>query len=165
MTTPTTSSVNIGLTEEQIQGVATILKRVLSDEFVLYVKLHNYHWHVTGPHFHQLHEMFEEQYEELAEVIDAVAERSLSIGARTIGTLEEISQHTTLDEQPGVYPDWHAMVSNLLHDHETIIRNLRQDVSDCDEKYNDMGNSGFLNGLLEKHEKMAWMLRAIIEEN
>lgn len=153
---------NIGLTPEQTQGVATILRRVLADEFVLYTKLHNYHWHVTGPHFQELHETFQEQYEQLATVIDDVAERSLSIGARTIGTLEEFGEFTTLSEQPGVYPEWQTMVSNLVTDHETIIRNLRQDVRDCDTKFNDMGNSDFLNGLMEQHEKMAWLLRSLL---
>jgi starvation-inducible DNA-binding protein len=161
--TTMTSSINAGMTPEQIEGVATILKRVLADEFMLYTKLHNYHWHVTGPHFQALHELFQAQYEEIAPVIDDVAERSLSIGARTIGTLEEISEYTTLSEQPGEYPAWDAMIANLVADHETIVRNLRQDVRTCDEKYNDMGNSDFLNGLMEQHEKMAWLLRAHIE--
>jgi starvation-inducible DNA-binding protein len=158
------STMNIGLSNEQIQGIAKILKRVLADEFVLYTKLHNYHWHVTGPQFHSLHALFQEQYEQIAISMDDVAERSLSVGARTIGTLEEFGEFTTLSEQPGQYPDAKTMVGNLMQDHETIIRNLRNDARECDDTYNDLGTSDFLIGLMEQHEKQAWMLRSILAD-
>jgi len=54
------------------------------------------------------------------------------------------------------------MISNLLVDHEMIIRQLRVDVEACIDKYRDAGTSGFLAGLMERHEKMAWMLRALL---
>ena len=56
------------------------------------------------------------------------------------------------------------MVANLVTDHETVIRNLRQDLRACDEEYDDMGTSDFLTGLMEIHEEMAWMLRAFLQE-
>ena len=158
------TTTNIGMTSEQTQAVATILKRALADEFILYVKLHNYHWHVVGPQFESLHAMFQTQYEEVAIFMDDIAERSLTIGARTIGTLDEFSEFASLSEQPGEYPEAKVMVANLLADHETIIRTLRQDLRDCDDKYNDMGTSDFLTGLMEKHEKHAWMLRAMMAD-
>lgn len=151
---------NIGLNEEQRAGVANILRRVLADEHVLYVKLRNYHWNVVGPHFFTLHEAFQEQYEDLEGVIDDVAERTRQLGATAIGTMEEFTEYATLREEPGVYPEAGTMVANVTADHEAMVGNLRQDLRDCDEKYNDMGNSDFLTGLMEKHEKMAWMLRA-----
>lgn len=163
--TMTTANINIGLSDEQSKGVADILRRLLADEHILYTKLRNYHWNVIGINFHVLHEMFQEQYEDLEGVIDDVAERSRQIGAPAIGTLEEFSEFTTLTEEPGVYPNDRTMISNLLADHETIIRHLRQDLRDADEKYNDMGTSDFLTGLMEKHEKHAWMLRAMVAES
>jgi starvation-inducible DNA-binding protein len=54
------------------------------------------------------------------------------------------------------------MVQNLMNDHDSIIRNLRADVRECDNTYNDMGTSDFLTGLMEQHEKQSWMLRATL---
>ncbi len=159
-----TSKANIGLTDQQCAGVAEILDRTLSDLFVLYTKTRNYHWNVVGEHFRDLHKLLEEQFEELEEAIDLVAERSRKIGAPALGTLKEFLQHASLKEQPGDYPDSFTMLSNLCADHEAVIQWLRQAADDCDDKYHDMGTNDFLLGLMQEHEKMAWMLRSYLEE-
>ena len=41
---------------------------------------------------------------------------------------------------------------------------LRSDLETCPDKYHDIGTSDFLTGLMEQHEKMAWMLRAFLED-
>ncbi|MGH9628858.1 MAG: Dps family protein, partial [Bryobacteraceae bacterium] len=97
--------VNIGLTEQQREGVVETLNRLLADETVLYIKTRNFHWNVAGPRFHQLHEFFEEQYEKLAGIIDDVAENARQFGGHAIGTLSEYLEKSRLKEQPGTYPD------------------------------------------------------------
>jgi starvation-inducible DNA-binding protein len=159
-----TNSVNIGLTDEQRAGVVEILNRVLSDQHVLYTKTRNYHWNVVGEHFRDLHKLLEEQYEELEQAIDQVAERTRQLGFPAIGTLTEFLDHATLKERPGDYPDAFTMLANLCGDHEAVIQQLRQDADDCDEKYHDMGTNDFLLGLVQAHEKMAWMLRSFLQE-
>jgi starvation-inducible DNA-binding protein len=155
--------VDIGLLDEQRKGVVGILNTLLSDEYVLYTKTRNYHWNVVGLQFNDLHKFFEEQYDDLAEIIDAVAERARTLGGHALGTLAEFSQHTRLKEQPGHYPDAKAMLTNLLSDHEAIIRHLRVDQQTCMEQHGDVGTNDFLIGLMEKHEKMAWMLRSFLD--
>jgi len=150
---------NIDLSEEQRNSVVKILNALLSDEYVLYTKTRNYHWNVTGPQFNDLHKFFEEQYTELNVVADDVAERARSLGGWALGTLKEFSQHARVNEYPGQYPQAREMIANLLADHETIVRQLRTDL-EIAEKQHDMGTNDFLTGLMEKHEKMAWMLRA-----
>ncbi|MCX7752971.1 MAG: DNA starvation/stationary phase protection protein [Blastocatellia bacterium] len=154
---------NIGLTERQREGVVEILNTLLADEFVLYAKTRNYHWNVTGPQFHELHQFFGEQYEALSDIVDEVAERARALGGPAIGTLTEFLKRTRLKEHPGKYPSARAMLANLLEDHETIIRHLRTDSETCAEKYRDMGTNDFLIELMQRHEKMAWMLRAFLE--
>lgn len=151
---------NIGLTDDQREGVVRILNTVLADEYVLYTKTQNFHWNVVGPLFHDLHVFFKEQYTELAEIVDDVAERARSLGGPALGTLAEFLQHTRLKEQPGSFPEAREMIVSLLADHEAVIRALRADLETCAEKYQDIGTNDFLTGLMEKHEKMAWMLRA-----
>jgi starvation-inducible DNA-binding protein len=162
--TETMSKINIGLTDEQRTGVAQILDRTLADLYVLYTKTRNYHWNVVGEHFRDLHKLLEEQYTELDEAIDLVAERSRKLGAPARGTLKEFLQLASLKEQPGDYPDAFTMLSNLCGDHEAVIQWLRQAADECDEKFHDMGTNDFLIGLMQEHEKMAWMLRSYLEE-
>ena len=152
----------IGLSHEQREGVGKILNTLLSDEYVLYTKTRNYHWNVVGPQFNDLHKFFETQYGELNVIIDDVAERARAVGVRAFGTAAEFSHHTRLTEQPGRYPGAREMVTNLLNDHEAIIRHLRVDLEACAQRHQDAGTSDFLTGLMEQHEKMAWMLRAYL---
>jgi starvation-inducible DNA-binding protein len=154
---------DLGLSKNQQQDVATILKIVLADESILYQKLRNYHWNVTGPMFFSLHKAFEDQYNELADIVDEVAERIRQFSVFAPGTLEEFKQITRLNEQPGVYPDAKTMVANLVKDHEASIRNLRGDIEMIDKKDDEVGAADLLTGILQQHQKMAWMLRMVLE--
>ncbi|NWF80656.1 MAG: DNA starvation/stationary phase protection protein [Chloroflexi bacterium] len=159
-----TLTADIGLSAANVQGTVAILSRLLADEHVLYTRLRNYHWNVVGMAFGPLHALFQEQYEALAGDIDEIAERIRSLGATAPGTMTEFLQLATLAERPGDYPDDRTMVAHLVADHEAIIRHLRRDVRATDEQYDDLGTSDFLTALMEKHEKMAWLLRAHIEQ-
>jgi starvation-inducible DNA-binding protein len=141
-----------------------LLSRLLADEHVLYIRLRNYHWNVVGMAFGPLHALFQEQYEALADDIDDIAERIRMLGPAVPGTLTEMLQLASLAERPGELPDDKGMIRQLVSDHEATIRHLRRDLRACDEQYDDMGTSDYLTGLMEKHEKWAWLLRAYIEQ-
>jgi starvation-inducible DNA-binding protein len=117
---------------------------------------------VTGPDFAELHKFFEAQYEELDEIVDEVAERARSLGAVARGSMAEFLKSARLKETPGDTEPAKDMLRELMDDHEELICLLREDLVNCAEKYKDMGTSDFLTGLMEKHEKMAWMLRAFL---
>lgn len=157
-------TLSIGISESNRDSIVKILNSVLSDEYVLYTKTRNYHWNVVGPQFNDLHKFFEAQYEALNEIVDDVAERARSLGGKAYGTLAEFAQHSRLREQPGKQPAALTMVANLQADHEAMVRTLRADLATVLEKHNDAGTSDFLTGLMEKHEKMAWMLRSYNEK-
>ncbi|HKZ07779.1 MAG TPA: DNA starvation/stationary phase protection protein [Methylomirabilota bacterium] len=152
----------IGIADDMRRGVVELLSTLLADEYVLYTKTRNYHWNVEGMQFNDLHKFFEAQYEALDEVIDEVAERARSLGGRALGTLAEFSQRARLKEEPKKVPDAKQMLGNLLADHETLVRELRADLQTALDKFGDAGTSDFLTGLMEKHEKMAWMLRSFL---
>lgn len=153
---------NIALSNEQRGGVIEILNTLLSDEYVLYTKTRNYHWNVVGPQFTELHKFFEGQYNELNLIVDDVAERARALGGNALGTVAEFSRQARLQERPGYYPSAREMVADLLNDHETVIRNLRCDAERCADQYRDAGTNDFLIGLMEQHEKQAWMLRSLL---
>jgi len=156
-------AINIGLTDEQRQGSVDILNRVVADAYLLLIKTKKYHWDVIGPQFRTLHELWEEQYEALTETIDACAERIRTLGGYPLGTAEGFLSHASLREHAGDLPPAVEMVKRLVADHEQIIRNLREGIDRCSEEFHDEGTADFLTGLMEEHEKMAWMLRSFVE--
>ncbi len=154
---------NIGISEKNLKGSIEILNQLLSDEYLLYTKTRNFHWNVTGPDFSELHKFFEAQYEELDEIIDEVAERARSLGGNSLGSHREFLQHAKLKESPSHGLDSEKMLSVLLSDHEAVIQSLRKSLEICADELKDMGTCDFLTGLMEQHEKMAWMLRSYLE--
>lgn len=150
---------NIGITQKNLDGVIGVLSPCLADAHVLYIKLRKFHWNVSGPSFIELHELFEAQYNQVAEAIDEVAERISKLGGIVPGTMTEFLKASQLKETPGKNPSQEGMIKELLADHETIIRSLRKGLDDCDKKYSDMGTSDFLTALMQEHETMAWKLR------
>jgi len=152
----------IGLKDAERAAVVDILNATLSDEVVLYVKTRNYHWNVVGSDFGELHKFFEDQYEKIEDFMDDTAERARALGGHALGTLAEFLKATRLEETPGKQPKAEAMVADLLADHEAIIQSLRTDLQACQDKHGDAGTADYLTGLMEEHEKMAWMLRSYL---
>jgi starvation-inducible DNA-binding protein len=155
-------TVNTGITDDHREGIVETLNALLADEFVLYSKTRKYHWNVVGPRFHDLHIFFEKQYGELDELMDSVAENVRQFGGAAAATLQEYSQRSRLKEEPGVNPDAEGMVSNLLKDHESIIRELRHDIDRAADEFHAQDAADFLTSVLEAHNKMAWMLRSTV---
>jgi starvation-inducible DNA-binding protein len=153
---------NLGLSGKSREAVLPVLGRLLADEHVLYVKTRNFHWNVTGSDFGALHELFEKQYDGLADAIDEIAERIRILGGVAPGSMKEFLKLTRLDEQPGGKLEAEKMIAVLLSDHEAVIRALREAVEAAGGA-GDAGTNDFLTGLLADHEKTAWMLRAHLE--
>jgi len=151
---------NIGISRENLQAVAAELSKLLADEFVLYTKTRNAHWNVEGHDFHTMHVFFESQYDALDETMDSVAERIRQLGHFAPATLKSFLSLTHLTEQLGEKNDSQGFIKELLIDHENIIINCRGNINRFANEYGDLGTSDFITGLMEEHEKMAWMLRA-----
>jgi starvation-inducible DNA-binding protein len=155
--------INIGLTDKERQGVIDLLNHDLADAYLLLVKTKKHHWDVVGPQFRTLHQLWEEQYAILTENIDACAERVRSLGGYPVGTMAGFLEIASIQEHSGDVPMATGMVERLVADHEQIIRNLRQHIDLCSEKFHNEGTADFLTGLMEQHEQMAWMLRSFVE--
>jgi len=152
----------IGITENHLHKSIKSLSTLLADEMVLYIKTRKFHWNVSGPSFMELHKLFQEQYSELEEMADVVAERIGKLGGKPIGTIDEFINLTRLEEAPDKYPSQKEMLRELLADHEAIIVELRKDIDISDDRAKDAGTTDFLTGLMEKHETTAWVLRRYV---
>lgn len=155
--------IKIGLQKENLQKSAIVLKEVLANAMVLYVKTRNYHWNVQGQHFGPLHQLFESQYEKQADWIDEIAERIRTLGHRSPGSMEEFLKLATLKESVNEELSEKRMLQNLLHDQESLIIDLRKGIDYTQEECHDLGTSDFFTELLREYEKMAWMTRSHLQ--
>src|SRR5690554_6852432 len=155
-----TEKVDTGLSNVNAEKLTNELNKVLADEFILYLKTLKFHWNIESRDFHALHLFLEEQYNDLQKIIDEVAERIRKIGNFANGSMKQFLSDCTLKEHTETGTITETMISELVADHESMIRRMRELVDDFDEKYDDIGSSDFITGVMKKHEKMAWMLRA-----
>ncbi len=153
-------SIDIGIAEKDRVDIAAGLSRLLADSYTLYLKTHNYHWNVTGPMFNTLHLMFEEQYTELAQAIDEIAERIRALGIQAPGSYREFSALTEIPEDEEV-PTAEQMIANLVAGQETVARTARS-VFPLVEKASDEPSADLLTQRMQVHEKTAWMLRSML---
>lgn len=151
--------VNIGIPEKNLRNSSVLLSAVLATEMTLYIKTRKFHWNVSGESFMELHKLFEDQYKQLEEAIDEIAERIGKLGQKAIGTMQEFTKFSALKENPGKYGSAKEMLSELLRDHETVTVLLRKDIDASADKNKDAGTADFLTGLMEQHETIAWIIR------
>ena len=151
---------SIGIKPDNLTSVSHALNSILADEFVLYAKTRGAHWNVEGPDFYNKHIFFEKQYEELADIIDEVAERIRVLGHYASSKLHEYVELTHLTQDTREENNSEGFIHVLLGDHETVIIHLRENINRFNDEFNDAGTADFITGLMKKHETMAWMLRS-----
>ena len=155
--------INIGLSEQQRAEIAEHLSRLLADTYTLYLKTHNYHWNVTGMQFNTLHTMFEQQYTELQQAVDEIAERIRALGIPAPGSYAAFSELTSVSEAAGG-EDAEEMLRQLVIGQETVVRTARNGFPSADEA-NDEPTADLLTQRMQIHEKNAWMLRSMLDNN
>ncbi|MEQ9315008.1 MAG: Dps family protein [Henriciella sp.] len=151
-------SVDIGLEKSARSASADAVRKVLGDTYALYFKTHGYHWNVTGPRFKALHELFMEQYTELWQALDELAERIRALGEFAPASSDEMASYATIKPDNGV-PDAEDMINNLVRGHETIAQVAKDGVKVA-EKSDDAVTADLLTQRAAIAEKTAWMLRA-----
>lgn len=153
-------SINMGLSETQREAMSKAVTAVLADTYALYFKTHAYHWNVTGPRFHDLHGLFEEQYNELWAATDEIAERIRALGFVAPRTYKEMSDAATI-KSGGEATEANEMLQDLVKGHEAVVATIRKALELADE-HDDEATADLLAPRLSAHEKSAWMLRSTI---
>lgn len=152
----------INLSEEDQQAVSAALFNSMADTFSLYFKTHSYHWNVTGSNFFSLHTLFEEQYTNMWEALDELAERM-----RTLGNAAPVSS-TTLVKHSGIAEAKEGkisstdMVKDLAEGHKHLVATLNAAFKVAQENGDEV-TVGMLTERLDFHEKAYWMLRSSVE--
>jgi starvation-inducible DNA-binding protein len=153
---------DIGISDDDRAAIAHRLACLQSDTFTLYLMTHNFHWNVTGPQFNTLHLMFMEQYTELWNAIDPIAERIRALGYNAPGTYAQFAKMATVQTTDSI-PHATEMVRMLVKGHEAVAKTARSLFPVADEA-NDQPTADLVTQRMDIHEKTAWMLRAMLEE-
>jgi len=157
------SAVNIGISDQNRVKIAQGLSKLLADTYTLYLTTHNFHWNVTGPMFNSLHAMFMEQYTELWNAVDPIAERIRALGHPAPGSYAAFSSLASIPDAPKEPPKATQMIEILVKGHEGVARTAR-DLFPIAEEANDQPTADLLTQRLEVHEKTAWMLRSLLQD-
>ena len=156
-------AIDIGIGEKDRAAIAGGLSKLLADTYTLYLTTHNFHWNVTGPMFNTLHAMFMQQYTELWNAVDPIAERIRALGHAAPGSYAQFGQLSSIDDAPANPPRAMEMVSILVAGHEAVARTARG-VFPLAEQADDQPTADLLTQRLDIHEKTAWMLRSLLED-
>jgi len=144
-----------------MKEITSKLNQLLASLQVYYQNLRGFHWNIEGRDFFQLHEKFEELYDEAAETIDGIAERIKILNGTPFHTFSDYLEHSSVKPAANVSNGDEA-VRLTLSASETILSQLNQTM-EAAQKGSDEGTASMISGLIESMEKQIWMLKAYLK--
>ena len=154
---------HIGLDKEKVEAIATMLNEVLSAYQVHYQNLRGFHWNVKGHVFFELHEKFEELYEEAKNAIDEIAERILTLGYTPLHTMSDYIESSSVSEAKNIANDADT-VRYTIRDLQGLLAKERETWRRASE-IDDVGTTHLLEDYIGSQEKTIWMLNAWLSKN
>lgn len=151
---------DIGLNQHEAVTAVEGLNAYLANLQVLFIKLHNLHWNVTGVSFFDIHEKTQMLYEFVGDMIDLVAERIKMLGYYPVGSLYEALQLATIKELPNRNFNGPTAANIIVHDFRQLILQLRQISNQVDDSY----TGGVVSDGLQFFEKQQWLLSAYLTQ-
>lgn len=145
------------ITSNAAKTVAEALNGILADTFALYFKTKNFHWHVSGPHFHDYHLMFDAQAAQLFATTDQIAERVRKTGNTTLRSIGDVARHQSLTDNDEAFVRPEDMLSELRDDNLKLVEKLRE-AKDIVDEAKDNATSGILDDWTDQAEERAWFL-------
>ncbi len=134
---------------------------LLADHFAVYVKTKNFHWHVKGPRFRDLHLLFDEQAIEVRDQIDAIGERARKLGGDTITSVGMISQHTQIKDQDSADLSAEDMIRELRDDNQRMVDRLKS-MKETAETAGDNATDGLIDDWTDMAEERVWFLNSLL---
>jgi starvation-inducible DNA-binding protein len=153
---------NVGLDITAVSQVITKLSELLANYQIFYSNLRGLHWNIKGDKFYDLHGIYEEYYNEIAEKIDEVAERIVIIGGVPANNFSEYLKVSEVKEISQVF-DWKTGVHNVLETLQLLVSKLRE-LHATAIKSGDHGTVSLANHGIKSFEKKIWMLSAYAQE-
>lgn len=160
---PTQDTISPKYGNADLDYMSTILKALLGIEYILYVKIQNFHWNLTGMSFVGIHELLGKHYAQVGEFIDQIAEQIRKYGQASPGSLQEFlsinNQINGIEENSGILIKDRSVASIMTVSHEKVI----QLINSFDISHIDLATQNMLGTILDFHMKAAWMWRSHLE--
>ena len=137
--------------------ISAALNTLLADAFALYLKTKNFHWHVSGRHFHDYHIMLDEQSDAIFATTDQLAERVRKLGGITVRSIGQIAKLQTIQDNNEDYVPPHEMLRELMEDNKHMAAAMRKAHKLCDDN-EDSGTAGLLETFIDETERRTWFL-------
>lgn len=138
------------------------LNQYVADLTVMYTKLHNLHWYVTGKQFNRFHVLFEEYYDQITEDLDEVAERMLQIDMKPVASLKGALETTKIEEKDDAFGKGLDFVE-IVRDDFKYLRDLSVEIRDMAADNDDEPTADLMIGFEAYYDKALWMLNATLK--
>lgn len=137
------------------------LNGLLADHLALYFKTKNFHWHVTGPRFRDLHLLFDEQAVQLEQQIDMIGERVRKNNAPTLTSIGSVAKNTKVKDQDDASLSAEAMIKELRDDNAGLVERLKELKTKAGEA-GDNATDGLIDDWTDQAEERVWFLSALL---
>lgn len=145
------------LSTEAVREVSKALNGLLADAFALYLKTKNFHWHVSGPHFHDYHLLLDEQAEQVLATTDELAERVRKIGGTTLRSISDIARHQSIKDNDASFVAPSGMLRELVADNKAMAAALRR-AHEIADKHQDVATASVIENFIDAAERRTWFL-------
>lgn len=137
------------------------LNGLLADHFALFIKTKNFHWHVKGPRFRDLHLLFDDQAIQIRDQIDVIGERVRKQGGDTLTSAGSVSKHTQIKDQDSASLAAEDMIAELMSDNQKVVERLKR-MKDLAEQAGDNATDGLLDDWTDMAEERVWFLKSLL---
>jgi starvation-inducible DNA-binding protein len=145
------------LPKAAVEKISASLNVLLADAFALYVKTKNFHWHVSGRHFHDYHLMLDDQSDAIFATTDQLAERVRKLGGTTLRSISDIGKHQTIKDNNEEYVPPREMLRELMEDNKHMAAAMRK-AHELTDEHGDSGTAGLLETFIDETERRTWFL-------
>ena len=139
------------------RDISGALNLLLADLYALYFKTKNFHWHVSGPHFHDYHLLLDEQADQIYATTDPVAERVRKVGGTTLRSIGNIARLQRVLDNDADYVSPLDMLAELREDNQRLAAHMRAAHAVCD-RHNDVATASLLEVWIDEAERRTWFL-------
>ena len=145
------------LSPEAVNKISAAVNVLLADAFSLYLKTKNFHWHVSGRHFHDYHLMLDAQSDAIFATTDQLAERVRKLGGATLKSIGQVAKHQTIKDNDEDYVPPREMLRELMEDNKHMAAAMRKAHKLC-EDHEDTGTAALLEVFIDETERRTWFL-------